>query len=138
MLSNKNFIDFYTSSCKILQWEKHGDSHICYFCFRSVDHHAYFPIHLRDRPSGSDLPVSIKNDAVMTKILRHTYVTIITWLQWCSRIGKCHASPAIGQRQDAKPLCMTCGDECNKCEFGFITSTFCGIPQCRKVSDNAH
>ncbi|EZA57869.1 hypothetical protein X777_00971, partial [Ooceraea biroi] len=38
------------------------------------------------------------------------------------------------RRQEVRPLCVGCGDECDKCEFGFTISALCGIPECRRVS----
>ncbi|RLU24880.1 hypothetical protein DMN91_002971 [Ooceraea biroi] len=36
------------------------------------------------------------------------------------------------RRQEVRPLCVGCGDECDKCEFGFTISALCGIPECRR------
>lgn len=40
------------------------------------------------------------------------------------------------QREEVRPLCEGCGDECDKCEFGVTVSTLCGIRECRRVSTN--
>ncbi|XP_020289105.1 neuroparsin-A-like [Pseudomyrmex gracilis] len=44
-------------------------------------------------------------------------------------VGKCH--PLL-RRQDVRPLCLGCGNECDKCEFGYTISTLCGIRECRR------
>ncbi|XP_012216947.1 neuroparsin-A-like [Linepithema humile] len=47
-------------------------------------------------------------------------------------IGKCYAHPMIRQQHEVRPMCMGCGDECDKCEFGSTISTLCGIRECRR------
>ncbi|XP_011637751.1 neuroparsin-A-like [Pogonomyrmex barbatus] len=65
-------------------------------------------------------------------MLTFQFIHAIVLLATIFVIGKCHAHSTIQQRQELRPLCTSCGDECDKCDFGFIISTVCGTPQCRR------
>lgn len=53
------------------------------------------------------------------------------------RIGKCYAHPTFLRRHEVKSLCAPgCGNECDKCPFGYAISALCGTSECRRVSNN--
>ncbi|GAB1862955.1 Neuroparsin-A [Camponotus japonicus] len=64
-------------------------------------------------------------------MLTFQFTHAIAFLAAICLIGKCYAHPTIRQ-QEVRPLCVGCGDECDKCKFGFVISTVCGIPECRR------
>ncbi|XP_029167605.1 neuroparsin-A-like [Nylanderia fulva] len=64
-------------------------------------------------------------------MLTFQFTHAIAFLATIFLIGKCYAHPTL-QRQEVRPLCVGCGNDCDKCEFGFAISALCGIAECRR------
>ncbi|XP_072749739.1 queen brain-selective protein-1 [Anoplolepis gracilipes] len=65
-------------------------------------------------------------------MLAFQFIHVIAFLATIFLIGKCYSHPTLQRRQEVRPLCVGCGDECDKCEFGFTISALCGIAECRR------
>ncbi|CAL1674129.1 unnamed protein product [Lasius platythorax] len=65
-------------------------------------------------------------------MLTFQFTHAIVFLATIFLIGKCYAYPSLQRRQEVRPPCMGCGDECDKCEFGVAISALCGIAECRR------
>ncbi|XP_029666235.1 neuroparsin-A-like [Formica exsecta] len=60
-------------------------------------------------------------------MLTFQFTHAIAFLATIFLIGKCYAHPTFRQE-----LCVGCGEECDKCEFGVVISALCGITECRR------
>ncbi|KAL6423108.1 hypothetical protein ACFW04_010538 [Cataglyphis niger] len=66
-------------------------------------------------------------------MLTFQFTHAIVFLATIFLIGKCYAHPTFPRRHELKPLCASgCGNECDKCEFGYTISALCGIAECRR------
>ncbi|XP_018364967.1 PREDICTED: neuroparsin-A-like [Trachymyrmex cornetzi] len=74
--------------------------------------------------------VSVSDRWIIMLTFQFTYMIVL--LAAVFLIDKCHAHSAIAQRHEPRPLCVGCGDKCEQCEFGYTTSTLCGISECRR------
>ncbi|XP_012139099.1 queen brain-selective protein-1 [Megachile rotundata] len=62
-------------------------------------------------------------------------VSVVTLLVVVLLYDRCFGYPSIRQRANFGQLCKSCGDSCDKCEFGVVMSLACGVPQCAKGPD---